>query len=441
MINIATGALVPSSTAFQTQRRSERTPEQREEMAQSIKTMGIIQPLIVRKLDEYTPDASSEFNHLEAWQTTFYEIVAGEGRLDGAIAANLIDCPCIVKDLTAKQALEIQLLENLKRDSVSPLSEATGYAELRDIVGRSIDEIAAIFGFSAERVRLTLKFTELTTEEKTALTDRRISRKTAAALTGITDPQQRLYLFDRVTEDGIHQRLALGMITKAREIETEREKWENQIPTLQAYYPGDVVILDFTESLKAFDPGAVTLRFNSPYRLFDDTISESAIRQCGLEHGTTWGNLSDLLDHRPMIIRDGKGSATRVTLGLEHLEQIKAQTGAADDFNRQHPNHTETPEEENHHTPPGEIPNPPTPLPRPDFHATWLGLYIENAANVPFETYRTVISQMVPAAWIDAVLLSETHNEITWSLLGAHLETLGQTDPAKQHNLLKSLIK
>ena len=456
-LNIPTAALVPSHTAFQTQRRAERTDEQRESMAKSVTEMGIIQPLIVRELIDFTPTANDPLTaHLEEWQSTFYEIIAGEGRIDGAIAAQLDDCPCIIKDLTDAQALEIQLLENLQRDSVSPLAEATGYTELRDVLGRSLDEIAAIFDRTENHVRQTIKLTQLTTAEKTALLHLRITRNVAYALTAITDPQQRLYLFDRVSEEGISQTIGLGLIKQSKEVELARQAWETQIPAAEAYYPRAEVILDFTESLKNFDADSKTTRFDSPYRLFDETIPDGAIRRTELEIGTTWGALSDLLDHKPLVIRNGKGSAVQVTKGLEHLAQIKARQGAAEDYEthtKHNPSTTPAPDPDfpsepaGHHLPDTyAAPESIAPAANPhhfspdDFAVQWLSQYNQHAEKLSISHYREIIAQMVPPDWIEAVQLAESHNEITWTLIGVHLETLGNQSPEKQTALLAKLI-
>ena len=88
-----------------------------QELAESIRNLGIIQPLIVR------PDAES---------TGGYEIIAGERRWRAAQLAQLEEVPAIVRDITDSESLEIALVENLQRENLSPLEEAEGYRRLID---------------------------------------------------------------------------------------------------------------------------------------------------------------------------------------------------------------------------------------------------------------------------------------------------------------------
>lgn len=114
-----------------------------EELAESIKQHGILQPLLVRKSPDYP---------------TRYEIIAGERRWRAAQKARVHDIPVIIKDLSDEDALEIALIENLQREDLNPVDEAMSYKRLMDEHGYTQEKLAQVLGKSrpyiANMVRL-----------------------------------------------------------------------------------------------------------------------------------------------------------------------------------------------------------------------------------------------------------------------------------------------
>lgn len=145
-------ALVFSQTRLQVERRAMRTKDQISERAESIKQVGVLQPILVR--DVSTVDAESGSD------TERYEVAAGEGRVLSAKEAGLTEIPAIVRELTDEQVEEIQLIENLQRDDVHELVEALGYETLLKH-GRTVDEIAAKVGKSKRTVYTRLQLLKL----------------------------------------------------------------------------------------------------------------------------------------------------------------------------------------------------------------------------------------------------------------------------------------
>lgn len=134
-----------------------------EELKASIAEKGIVVPLLVRMKDGKP------------------EIVAGERRFRSAQELKLETIPCIVRDLTDEQALEIQVIENLQREDVHPLEEAEGFAQLiKSSKGKYTPEtIAGKVGKSVTWVYQALKLNDLIPEIKTAFWDEKINRTVA----------------------------------------------------------------------------------------------------------------------------------------------------------------------------------------------------------------------------------------------------------------------
>ena len=91
--------------------------EKLEELAESIKTFGLLQPILVQKRDGY------------------YEIIAGERRWRAALKAGLKEVPVIIRDYTEKEILELSLIENIQRENLNPIEEAQAYKRLMDEFG------------------------------------------------------------------------------------------------------------------------------------------------------------------------------------------------------------------------------------------------------------------------------------------------------------------
>ena len=128
----------------QAQPRKHFNSEALEELAESIRAEGVLQPLLVRPLENGN-----------------YQIVAGERRWRASQIAGLRQIPVIVKEMTDEQALAIALIENLQREDLNPMEEALGFKELRDQFGLNQAEIATRVGKSRSAVANTLRLLSL----------------------------------------------------------------------------------------------------------------------------------------------------------------------------------------------------------------------------------------------------------------------------------------
>ncbi len=135
------------------------------ELADSIKEHGLIQPIVVRPM----PGGS-------------YQIIAGERRWRACRIAGLTTVPVIIKDLDDKHTMEIALIENLQRQDLNPVEEAKGYSSLINEFSLTQDEVALRVGKSRSAVTNTLRLLNLNEDELAALSDGKISAGHARAL-------------------------------------------------------------------------------------------------------------------------------------------------------------------------------------------------------------------------------------------------------------------
>lgn len=150
------------------------------ELAESIKGKGVLQPVLVRLLSKNGTDK--------------YELVAGARRFRAASIAGLEDIPCIVKEWTDEQALEVQVIENLQREDVHPLEEALGYKALLDTGHYEVEGIAAKVGKSLSYIYSRQKLLALSPEAQKEFLAGEITAGHAILLARVQDHYQELAL-------------------------------------------------------------------------------------------------------------------------------------------------------------------------------------------------------------------------------------------------------
>jgi ParB family chromosome partitioning protein len=147
--------------------------EELDGLADSVKSRGIIQPILVRPHPE---------------DLSLYEIIAGERRWRAAQLAQLHDVPILVKDLDDAETLEIALVENLQRENLSPLEEAEGYTRLINEFSHTQDALGQILGKSRSHVANTLRLLNLPDEVKALVESGELSAGHGRALLAADDP-------------------------------------------------------------------------------------------------------------------------------------------------------------------------------------------------------------------------------------------------------------
>ena len=146
---------------------------QLDELAQSIRDRGIIQPLVVRP--------ASHDN---------YEIVAGERRWRAAQRAGLHDVPVVVVEVNDGEALQLAIIENIQRADLNPIEEANAYQRLADQFGYSQEEIAKTVGKSRPHVANTLRLLKLKKPIQELIETNKLDAGHARLLVGLDDQQQ-----------------------------------------------------------------------------------------------------------------------------------------------------------------------------------------------------------------------------------------------------------
>ena len=144
-----------------------------EELADSIKQYGVIQPLIVQKKDKY------------------YEIIAGERRWRACKKAGLKEVPVIIKNYDEKETLKISLIENLQREDLNPIEEAKAYEQLYNTYGLKQDEIAASVSKSRTAITNIMRLLKLDERVQNMVIENLISSGHGRTLLSIDDGEMQ----------------------------------------------------------------------------------------------------------------------------------------------------------------------------------------------------------------------------------------------------------
>ncbi len=156
------------------QPRSAFDEEDLQELADSIKTQGVLQPLLVRK-DE-----------------AGYELIAGERRLRASKRAGLTQVPVVIKRVTDDKLLEMSLVENIQRENLNPIEESEAYHRLITQLNLTQDQASARVGKSRSTVANFLRLRQLPDQIKESITDGTLSMGHARALLGADNSTQQL---------------------------------------------------------------------------------------------------------------------------------------------------------------------------------------------------------------------------------------------------------
>jgi ParB family chromosome partitioning protein len=193
--------------------------EELESLAQSIKEQGIIQPLIVRRIDDG------------------YELVAGERRLRACRMAGLERLPCIIKSVSDEQLLEMSLVENIQRENLNPMEEAEAYHRMMTEFELTQDAAAVRVGKSRSAVANYLRLRQLPDEVKASIIDGDLSMGHARALLGISNRAQLIAMWRAVVSKGLSVRQTEVLVNR---IKKEKKGGEKRKSTSEDIYYSDV---------------------------------------------------------------------------------------------------------------------------------------------------------------------------------------------------------
>ncbi|MFA6533742.1 MAG: ParB/RepB/Spo0J family partition protein [Patescibacteria group bacterium] len=179
--------LAPSQIAVNPhQPRQEFGHADLEELINSIKEHGILQPLIVTKVGNG------------------YELIAGERRLRAAKVLELGAVPAIVREASENEKLELAIIENIQRKNLNPIEEAVAYRRLMEEFSLTQEETAKKVSKSRAAVANVLRLLDLPAEVQEAISQEKISEGHAKILAGINDPAEQLKFFKKIVEEKLN---------------------------------------------------------------------------------------------------------------------------------------------------------------------------------------------------------------------------------------------
>ncbi len=185
------------------QPRKNFNPEKLQELSDSIKQHGILQPIVV----------SQSGNQ--------YELIMGERRLQAAKLAGLTKISAIVREATEQQKLEMAIIENIQRHDLDPVEEAKSYTKLVQEFGLKQEEVANKVGKSRSAVANKLRLLGLPVEIQRAIIEGKITEGHAKAILAVENPEKQRALFDLIVKDNLTVR---QIEDKAREISVRKHK-------------------------------------------------------------------------------------------------------------------------------------------------------------------------------------------------------------------------
>lgn len=178
------------------QPRKQFNDQSLEELAQSIKEHGIIQPLVVRK------------------SIKGYDIVVGERRYRAAKKAGLTKAPVVIKEFSDKEMMQIALIENLQRENLNPIEEATAYKKLMSGLNITQEELAKKLGKSRPHVANHLRLLQLNQSIQNLIEDGKLSMGHGRALVGLKNKKHLTPLVDKIIKEQMNVRQLESLIQR-----------------------------------------------------------------------------------------------------------------------------------------------------------------------------------------------------------------------------------
>jgi ParB family chromosome partitioning protein len=186
-----------------------------QELAASIREVGILQPLVVRSTE------------------SGFELIAGERRLRAAKEAGLDRVPVLIRQAGENESMELALVENLQREDLNPLETAAAYQALMEGFGLSKEQLANRLGKSRAAVTNTLRLAQLPERIRALLEEGKLTEGHARALLGLETEEQMVDLAQRIQEERLSVRrteeLVREYLSGARETPQTRERSETPV--------------------------------------------------------------------------------------------------------------------------------------------------------------------------------------------------------------------
>jgi ParB family chromosome partitioning protein len=181
-------------------------PEALQELADSIRENGIVQPLIVRQ------------------GSAGLELIAGERRWRAAQMAGLNTLPVVIRQADDRTVLQLALIENLQRENLNPIEEAQGYSQLADQFELTQDEVARRVGKSRTAVTNALRLLRLDPEIQRLIRDGRLSVGHAKVILSLDQPNHQRMLAEQVVKEALNVRQTEGLVARLQSTAAPKPK-------------------------------------------------------------------------------------------------------------------------------------------------------------------------------------------------------------------------
>lgn len=215
------------------QPRNQFDEDSLQELADSIKQFGILQPILVNKKGE------------------FYEIIAGERRWRAAKLAGLEKVPVVIRDFKANEAVEIALIENIQREDLSPIEEAMAYKRLMEEFQLKQDQVAAKVSKSRAAITNSLRLLKLDLRVQKMLEEEMISTGHARALLAIENGDQQYEIAMKVFDEKLSVRDIEKLVKDLKKVKTKKSE-EKDVH--------DFIYADLEESMKQIFGSKVNIK-------------------------------------------------------------------------------------------------------------------------------------------------------------------------------------
>ena len=192
------------------QPRKQFDEEALQELSDSIKKYGVLEPLIVTKKSDY------------------YEIIAGERRWRAARLAGLKEIPVVIREYTDKEIMEISLIENIQRENLNPIEEAMAYKRLLEEFNLKQDEVAERVSKSRTAVTNSMRLLKLSERVQQMIVDDMISTGHARALLALDDEEQQYILANKIFDEKLSvretEKLVKALKNPKKEVKVQKQE-------------------------------------------------------------------------------------------------------------------------------------------------------------------------------------------------------------------------
>jgi ParB family transcriptional regulator, chromosome partitioning protein len=229
-----------------------------EELARSVREHGIVQPLVVTRAGDR------------------FKLIAGERRLRAARKAGLQTVPVVIKDnLREGGALEIALIENIQREDLNPIEEASAYHQLHEEFGLTQEEISKRVGKERSTVANVLRLLKLPDSVKKLLASGQLSMGHARALLAVESPKKQEQLAERVVKRNLNVRQTEMLTAEKSPKQTEKKEKEKDVFTRDAEERLTRTLRTKVDIDRRRRGGIIHIRFSSEddlIRIYDDLM-------------------------------------------------------------------------------------------------------------------------------------------------------------------------